>query len=59
MSDHEQHEHADRDGEERNPSILDTLSEAVLGTAGGPETDADVPDDASGVEVPQDGDPGR
>jgi hypothetical protein len=49
------------DGEQ--PGVLNTLSETAQKFLGDPETDAavsaDLPDDASGEEPAQDGDPTR
>jgi hypothetical protein len=45
------------------PDVLDTLSETAQRFLQDPDMDAargsDLPDDASGEEPPQDGDPGR
>jgi len=49
------------DGEQ--PGVLNTLSETAQKFLDDPQVDAatggDLPDDASGEEPPQDGDPGR
>jgi hypothetical protein len=55
---------AETDGlDEVQPGILNTLSETAQRFLSDPENDAaagrDLPDDASGEEPPQDGDPGR
>ena len=55
---------ADADGlDEEQPGILNTLSETAQRFLGDSETGVaagrDLPDDASGEEPPQDGDPAR
>ena len=52
------------DGSEQDePTLMGTLGRTVRGFIPDPDADAamgrDTPDDATGEEVPQDGDPGR
>jgi hypothetical protein len=64
MSDHENQEPAaDAGAADHQPDVLDTLSETAQRFLGDSDLDAaegrDLPDDETGEEVPQDGDPGR
>jgi hypothetical protein len=53
----------DRPDPDEQPAVLDALSDTAQRFLNDPETDAaegrDLPDDETGEEVPQDGDPGR
>ena len=59
MSDHD--DRSDREAE--HPDVLEELSDTAQRFLTDPDLDAanerDLPDDATGEEVPQDGDPGR
>jgi len=50
-------EFGETEADREMPSAIEHLSETAQRFLTDPEEDA--PDDASGVEVPQDGDPGR
>jgi hypothetical protein len=62
MSDQQNHQKDERPGGEE-PVTLEVLSDTASRFLADPEAEAadedDLPDDRSGVEVPQDGDPGR
>lgn len=56
-------DHGREDDPLEEQSVLGTLSDAARTVFDDPDADAsaeeDLPDDRTGVEVPQDGDPGR